>query len=125
MDITADEALKSKLGISYSQFLILFFLHQYKDMNQKKIAQFMNFTEAGVSRQMVRLEDLGLLFRHEDPKSKRQNQMSLTQKAEKILTQAYDLLLIEAEKVFGDLKPTQRENLNKTLEILQTTVSTN
>lgn len=118
LNMKADKILKLNLGISFSQFMVLCLLLKNPDLNQKKIACLIHFTEAGVSRHLLKLEELGLLFRYEDPKSKRQNQLSLTQKSQKLIPEAYKLLNQVNDEAFAVLSNEQRVNFTNTLKYL-------
>lgn len=116
MDKEADEVFKNTVNISYSQFLILFIIHEYSVTSQKKVASFCNFTEAAVSRQVENLKKMNLLNRQENLQDRREHSLSLTQLGENHLQMANQEVEKMVGKMFSELSGTESNQFEKVLD---------
>lgn len=77
------EALEKDLrpyGITRSQWIALYFLHETPKITQKQLAEKMSIKEPSIVRLTQRLESEGLLNRIQDENDKRNKQLQLTKK---------------------------------------------
>lgn len=81
-----------EFGINATQLHLLFEIRHHSNINQEKIAQRCNINKGAVARSIKKLEDMGMVTRQIDENNRRQNKVSLTQKGEKILNQANEVL---------------------------------
>jgi DNA-binding MarR family transcriptional regulator len=98
MRIRAEVILKEKFEIEYSQFLILHFIDTLPTPNQQDISRYMGFTGAGISKQIDKLEQFGLISKVMDKSNRRSNLITLTTQGQKVIDKALPLLESEFDK---------------------------
>lgn len=103
MDKEADNYLQSSYGITYSQFLIMFMIGLKDASSQKKVADYCNFTEAAISKQVENLRRNELLTREENKENRREHILKLTEKGAKIFEKALGDLEKGSESIFNVL----------------------
>jgi DNA-binding MarR family transcriptional regulator len=98
MRVKAESILKENFDLEYSQFLILHFINIIDKPNQQIISQYMGFTGAGVSKQIDKLEQSGLVTKVIDKTNRRSNLINLTAQGQKVIDQALPLLESKFDK---------------------------
>ena len=82
-----DNALSSLHGLSFSDFMILYYLDRAPDSRLRRIdlAERLGVTASGVTRSLLPLEKLCLVTRQPDPRDARVGYASLTESGQQLL----------------------------------------
>jgi DNA-binding MarR family transcriptional regulator len=90
-----DNALSSLHGLSFGDFMILFYLARAPSRRLRRIdlAERLGLTASGVTRSLLPMEKLGLIARQPDPRDARIGYASLTESGQQLLK--YALVSIE------------------------------
>jgi len=99
----ADDSLKAQLGIGFAQYKVLGAISQNMLARQNTIAQLLDQTEAGISRQIKLLQKKGLILVSEVMGNKRARELSLTDTGEEIVQQAAETLDVTQAQIIGGL----------------------
>ena len=85
-----DNALSSLHGLSFSDFMILYYLGRASECRLRRIdlAERLGVTASGVTRSLLPLEKLGLVSRQADPRDARVAYASLTESGQQLLNYA-------------------------------------
>lgn len=119
LSYAGDQLLQAELGIGMSQFRVLTAVQAHGHCRQKDIAARLGQTEASISRQ-VRIMDMeGLLRINQRPDNRRERLVSLTPRGDRVARQAAELLDECYQPVFAQLDVAQKQNLAKTLQVIQ------
>lgn len=121
----SDQVLQEQLGIGFSQFKILMVLGWNPSVRQRHIADKLGQTEAGISRQIKLLKELGLLTTQVNPKNRREHITVPTSRGERMTEKAMELLNQYYAPMLGQLSDKQQEKLLESLTILHDFVSQN
>lgn len=92
MNKISDKLLQQKANLTYSQFLILMATNRHPEVSQRSIAEFLEVTEAAVSRQIELLITKKLLIATENQVNRREHRLGLTREGIKQLNQATIIL---------------------------------
>lgn len=111
-----EHTLAATSGLTFSQFLVLIPLKCRSNLAQSDIAEFLQLTEATVSRHIAQLGFSGHLKRAEDPENGRKYMLTLTPRGERAYTKALAVIEGELEKIFRIIPERDRAHLHKTLE---------
>jgi DNA-binding MarR family transcriptional regulator len=98
MRLKAEVILKNQFGIDYSQLQVLRFVSILDKPNQQGITELINFSPAGVSKLIDKLEAMELLTKTMDKTNRRSNLIVLTPKGKNILVEALPILDAEFNK---------------------------
>ncbi len=113
----ADRCLQDTYGFGMSQFKILWILKKHPEgVQQTNIADWLNQTEAAVSRQIRLLKAEKLIDKRVDPKNRRNRVIILSPGGKKFAEAAMKVLAKEYEPFFADLSREQRRSLCNMLE---------
>ncbi|NJS41311.1 winged helix-turn-helix transcriptional regulator [Candidatus Gracilibacteria bacterium] len=93
-----NEYLTKEVGITASQFMILFGVFKCDGLSQKTIASHLKITESAVSRQIENMVKVGYLERQVNPDNRREHILGLTTKGRKVFIEAEESLLEMEEK---------------------------
>lgn len=108
----ADRSLQKTYGFGMSQFKILWILRKHSEgVQQTNIADWLNLTEAAVSRQIRLLKAEKLIEKRVDSKNRRNSVIILSPGGRKFAEAAMKVLVKEYEPFFADLTQKQRGNL--------------
>jgi DNA-binding MarR family transcriptional regulator len=90
-----DNALSSLHGLSFSDFMILYYLDRAPGSRLRRIdlAERLGVTASGVTRSLLPLEKLGLVTRQPDPRDARVGYALITQAGQRLLK--YALISVE------------------------------
>jgi len=85
-----DNALSSLHGLSFGDFMILYYLGRApgKKLRRIDLAERLGVTASGVTRSLLPLEKLGLVSRQPDPRDARVGYASLTSVGQRLLNDA-------------------------------------
>ena len=114
----ADQALQEKLGLSFSQCMILRSLRLNPECSQQCIAKCRDLTQAAVSRQVDALKAKKLIARRENEKNRREHMLSMTAKGAAALDEALKIMQRTFDAAFKPVAAGDREQLEKTLDLL-------
>lgn len=112
IDKIADKILQDNLNLTYSQFRILAAIKRNPDVSQKDIADYLDMTEAAVSRQIEFVVKREFVKKTENKKNRRQSVLALTSLGINQLQKAFKTLDAKFEEVFGVINPKEREVLS-------------
>lgn len=114
----SDQILQEQLGIGFSQFKILMVLGWDSNIGQKHIADKLGQTEAGISRQIKLLKELGLLVTEINPDNRREHMTVLTAKGQRVTERSLEILNGYHAPMFDLLSDKQKERLLSSLTIM-------
>ena len=85
-----DNALSSLHGLSFSDFMILYYLGRAPEFRLRRVdlAERLGVTASGVTRSLLPMEKLGLVSRQPDPRDARVGYASLTDPGQQLLKYA-------------------------------------
>jgi len=85
-----DNALSSLHGLSFSDFMILYYLGRAPEFRLRRVdlAERLGVTASGVTRSLLPMEKLGLVLRQPDPRDARVGYASLTDAGQQLLKYA-------------------------------------
>jgi DNA-binding MarR family transcriptional regulator len=106
----------SDYEINATQIQLLYEISNQTDINQEKISQRCNINKGAVARSIKKLEDKGLVARQIDENNRRQNKLSLTEKGEETLAEAFKILDKWENEVILDKGYIEKELLQKILK---------
>ena len=122
MDKVADSALQNKLDLTLSQFLILMAVNQNPNIAQIQVADFLEQTQAAVSRQIDVLKNKKLIETTKNEDNRRENLLSPTSIGRKIFTQSSDVLQKTFDDLYKVMNDREKNQLEKSLDKLLFTV---
>ncbi len=111
-------ALLIKENSTFSDFLILNTLLRCEDLSQQNIALFLNLTPAAVSRHIDILVKRELAQRTEDPRSRRANRITLTQKGKTEIARMQKVLRKGFKNNIAVLSEKEMKSVCRVLEVL-------
>lgn len=90
-----DNALSNLHGLSFTDFMILYYLDRAPDFRLRRIdlAERLGVTASGVTRSLMPMEKIGLVSRQPDPRDARVGYASLTESGQQLLK--YALVSVE------------------------------
>lgn len=113
----ADTTLQDCCSFGMSQFKILWMLKTHHDgVLQTTIAQWLNLTEAAVSRQIGLLDSDGLIVKQVDPENRRNHIIMLSEEGKTLAENAMEALINEYSPHFNVLTAQEQAALNVMLE---------
>lgn len=111
----SDQTLQERLGFGYSQYKIMQILQFSPNLQQKQIASKLNQTEASISRQIKLSQSQMLLNIYINPKNKREHLISLTQKGERLVIEAENILNTYNSDLLDKMTEKQHEEIIRSL----------
>lgn len=96
-----DAVLGGYHGISFSDFMVLFYLNRAPGGRLRRVdlAERQGLTASGVTRTLLPLEKIGLVERQQDPRDARVGYAAITATGQELLTNA----IVVAEQISKDL----------------------
>lgn len=122
MDKVADSSLQQKLNLTLSQFLILMAISQNPNITQIQVANFLEQTQAAVSRQIDVLKNKKLIEITKNEDNRRENLLFPTSLGRKVFTQANDVLHKTFDDLYKVMNDREKNQLEKSLDKLLFTV---
>ena len=99
LDRAADRILRREHGISYRRFLPLFMLAEHGASSQRNLAEYLNVSEASMSRMALVLRDSGKLEIRADPDGGNRRRLALTPEGAALVRHAKQLLAARLETI--------------------------
>lgn len=95
-----DNVLSGLHGLSFADFMILYYLERAPGAKLRRIdlAERLGMTASGVTRSLIPLEKLGLVFRQSDPRDARVGFATLTDAGRQLLTYAVASVQVVAQE---------------------------
>lgn len=118
MDKTADATLQKKADLTLSQFLILMNVVQNAGLTQIEIANFLEITQAAVSRQIDVLRNKNLITIKQNEENKREHLLFPTSQGKEIFTKSNEILHKAFDDLYKVMSDKEKENLEKSLDKL-------
>lgn len=118
MDKAADSTLQNKLDITLSQFLILMAIEHHTNVSQTEIANFLELTQAAVSRQIEVLRNKKLITISQNEESRRENILRPTPLGQKLFREAGIILDETFENLYKVMTDKEKKSLEKSLDKL-------
>ncbi len=113
-----DQALQEKLGLSFSQCMILRSLKLNPECSQHCIAKCRDLTQAAVSRQVDALKKKKLIVRKENEKNRREHMLSMTAKGVEVLEEALRIMQKTFDAAFKPVPAADASQLEHALDLL-------
>jgi DNA-binding MarR family transcriptional regulator len=92
------------LGVGFPEQVILMFLSAKKGVNQDAIAQHFMLDKGAIAKTVKKLEEKGLIERHQNPENKRENLIAIAPPGQ--------VILVEMEKALAEWNQVFFEGLN-------------
>ncbi|MGB9002195.1 MAG: MarR family transcriptional regulator [Nitrosotalea sp.] len=99
MEGAAEYEIKSKLGLTSSQWKIILALNLFDGLSQRELADKIYVDGSTLVPVIDKMEKNGLLERKPDPKDRRNNRLYLTKKSESIVDSIIEIIL-QLRKMF-------------------------
>lgn len=125
IDQQSDQILQERLGLGFSQFKILMALKWRDGVRQKQIANYLGQTEASISRQIGYMHDKGWVESRVNPKNRREHNIVLTNKGDRLAQEAMNTLNQYYRPMFARLSEKQQLQLAEILNIMHDEVCDN
>lgn len=95
----------SLLGISFSEFYILFYLNssETKTLRRIDLAEHVGLSASGITRALNPMEKIGLVQKEANPRDARVSLVKLTPAGERVLSEALPALMSAADDLLGGL----------------------
>jgi DNA-binding MarR family transcriptional regulator len=106
-----DQTLQEQLGIGIAQYRILLAFEKAASLSQRDIAEFLNQTEAGISRQIKLLCEKDLVRTQVPAHNRRQRVCYITPKGTKIFNAAQTLVAKTVDISFASVSDRQQKQL--------------
>ena len=113
MIIRRYKPLLEKLDLTYTQYITMMVLWENKEMNVKKLGKCLFLDSGTLTPLLKKLEAKGYIERKRDTQDERNVVISITEKGDKLKTQAISVPEEMAKEL--KLEPYEAENLYKTL----------
>ncbi len=99
MEGAAEYEIKSKLGLTSSQWKVILALNLFDGLSQRELADKIYVDGSTLVPVIDKMEKNGLLERRPDPKDRRNNRIYLTKKSESIVDSIVEIIL-QLRKMF-------------------------
>lgn len=109
------------LGLTHGEFDVLATLRRSGRralLTASHIAEVAMVSPSGLTHRLTQLEKDGLIVRELDPDDRRSLMIRITPKGEKIADKAIEMLVEEANSMYGTMSANQRHDLRVMLEML-------
>ncbi|HEY1609058.1 MAG TPA: MarR family transcriptional regulator [Paraburkholderia sp.] len=111
-----DDLARASLELTRAQCRMIAYLAHYGDMNQARLAELLDVAPISASRLVERLEEGGWVVRTDNPNDRRELQVSLTGKAEAVLTRARRVGDEVAAEALAGFTPEEAEQFSAMLQ---------
>ncbi|HTH62149.1 MAG TPA: MarR family transcriptional regulator [Paraburkholderia sp.] len=111
-----DDLARASLQLTRAQCRMIAYLAHYGDMNQARLAELLDVAPISASRLIERLEEGGWVARTDNPNDRRELQVSLTPKAEAVLTRARRVGDEVAAEALAGFTPEEAEQFSTMLQ---------
>jgi DNA-binding MarR family transcriptional regulator len=117
-----ENELKVSLGLTFSQFRVLNGLFTLGEASQRELATALEVTPAVVTRQAEALGSRGLVSQRPNPRSKRENVLSLTKKGEGAVHDAAAVIAERQKALFQPLSLKDETAFARAIDALEKTL---
>lgn len=117
-----DQTLQEQLGIGLAQYRILLAFEKTSPLSQRDIADFLNQTEAGISRQVKLLVEKGIVTTKVSARNRRQHLCFITPKGVRLFAAAQELVHKTIDARFAKITERQQKQLFEVLEHIHTDI---
>jgi len=107
-----------EINIGFTEQLILLYLYKCESVNQEKIAKHFMLDKGAIAKTLNKLEKKEFITRVDNPSSKREKLISITQNAKEIMGYVNEELLFWHNCLFEGLNPEDIQEFNRILEIM-------
>jgi len=111
-----DDLARASLELTRAQCRVIAYLAYYGDMNQARLAQVLDVAPISAGRLVERMEEGGWVERTDNPNDRRELQVSLTGKAEAVLTRARRVGDEVAAEALAGFTPEEAEQFSAMLQ---------
>lgn len=111
-----DDLARSSLELTRAQCRMIAYLAHYGDMNQARLADLLDVAPISAGRLVERLEEGGWVARTDNPNDRRELLVSLTAKAEAVLTRARRVGDEVANEALAGFTPEEAEQFSAMLQ---------
>lgn len=117
-----DRELHSHFEISFSQFRVISIINHKPGISQKQVARTQETTEAAVSRHIDVLEKMNYVALTTNSNNRKEHNLYLTKRGQKLFGKTFIFVEKKAEALLGKIDKIKRSELEKTLDVLLSTV---
>lgn len=110
-----EKRLLKDIGLSYSQCMILEFIHHHPEISQRDVAMERCITPAAVSRHLEILEEMGFIERKDRQDNRREHILIITREGQSVSSEAERLLEESMSDLMNELS---RDDLSQMEEML-------
>jgi DNA-binding MarR family transcriptional regulator len=115
-----EKELTSRMDLTFPQLMTLIMIKHNKQGKQTEMAKMGHLTEAAVSRMVDGMAEKGLVTRKDNPESRREHIIEMTEKGKAEMAKGTEVVRAEMKKIFGVLSETEKIMLDGLLDkILQ------
>jgi len=111
-----ERELVARTELTFHQFMMLVMVKHKEHCKQTEMAQMGHLTEAAISRMVGGMVEKGLVTRKENPKSRREHAVALTEKGKKSLEKGMNVAKESLGEILGILTAEEREKLDLLLD---------
>jgi len=104
-----------EINIGFTEQLILLYLYKCESVNQEKIAKHFMLDKGAIAKTLNKLEKKEFITRVDNPSSKREKLISITQNAKEIMGYVNEELLFWHNCLFEGLNPEDIQEFNRIL----------
>ena len=104
-----------EINIGFTEQLILLYLYKCESVNQEKIAKHFMLDKGAIAKTLNKLEKKEFITRVDNPSSKREKLISITQNAKEIMGYVNEELLFWHNCLFEGLTPEDIQEFNRIL----------
>jgi DNA-binding MarR family transcriptional regulator len=118
-----ENELKVSFALTFSQFRVLNGLLTLGEASQRELATSLEVTPAVVTRQAEALSSRGLVVQRPNPRSKRENMLSLTPKGERAAFEAAEAIAEKQKQLFEPLSLRDETAFERAIDIILKKIS--
>lgn len=116
MENAAECEIKSKLGLTSSQWKVILALNSFDGLSQRELADRIYVDSSTLVPVIDKMEKNGLLERKPDPKDRRHNRLYLTKKSESVVDSIIEIVLQLRKTLYKGLSKDDLESMRPKLK---------
>ena len=116
MENAAECEIKSKLGLTSSQWKVILALNSFDGLSQRELADMIYVDGSTLVPVIDKMEKNGLLERKSDPKDRRHNRLYLTKKSESVVDSIIEIVLQLRKTLYKGLSKDDLESMRPKLK---------
>jgi len=121
IDRKTDQILLERLGISLSQYLLMYGAASKFQTTQCGVAKFLNLTQAAISRQVEGLVERDLLKKTQNEENRREHLLVLTPSGQKTFEEAQELIHVTFTELLENIPSSDLAIFSSVIERLLST----